>query len=307
MPRKRSNPNPLTISVIIVTSDRARLLDGCLASLESQTVAPIEIIIVDGSMRAHLTTSVVKRWIHRLPIILLKDTKHSIPYARDLGVKKSRGDIIVFLDDDLAASPNYLARMHTHFKKDPALDAVMGRIENRLPDNPYAATQFAYYVRGLRQHFPSMNAVQPVISGRMLDCEVTGIRRRLVTRLGFLWPRPAHFRHDDVELGLHLISIGATIRFDPHIRVGAYPRTALIPLWIAAYWNGYFDAYIEDHNDIRLRDCPYPSRFLSWLPKEIASKKTYRVGKKIFYGWLLISFPTISRIGKIHYFLSNIL
>lgn len=307
MSQKQPRHNSPTISVVVLTANRSQLLRQCLASLEVQTVKPIEIIIVDGSKDPQQIPGVIQKISMRIPLRIIRDNKKSIPFARDMGARRTQGDLIAYLDDDLTADNTYLARMRGHFLKTPHLTAVMGRIKNAIPDNLYAATQYAYYNRGLRQHFRSMQVASALNAGRMLDAEVLCIRGNHLIRSPFRWPRPAHFRNDDVELGLQLMQSGASVIFDPAIIAWASPRNALLPLWITAFWNGYSDGYTENHYQVNLRASPYPSMFLPWFWKEIQSRKTFSVLKKIWYALLLISFPSISRMGKLWYRTKNIL
>lgn len=303
---KHHTPKPLTISVVVITANRPNLLGRCLASLSTQTVKPIEVIVVDGSKNPHQTTDVIKRWTDRLPLTVIRDTKRSIPHARSLGAKRSHGDLVVYLDDDLAADKTYLARMQQNISRDAHLTAVMGRIKNTYPDNPYAGTHFAYYDRGLRHFFPTLTTPSPLTSGRILDCEVMGIRTSVIRTFGFP-PHPSGFRHDDVELGLRLLQSGKKILFDPAIIAWTAPRTALLPMWNMAFREGYWDVYIENFYRTDLRAAPYRTIFFPWFWKEVRSQKTFPLLKKIWYGILLISFPTVSRMGKTWYYIKNTL
>lgn len=296
----------MSTSVVVVTADRPNLLGRCLASLYQQTTKPIEVIVVDGSKNPQQTKQVVKRWTGRLLLAWIRDTKRSIPYARDLGAKYSHGDLVVYLDDDLAAEKTYLARMQQNFSRDTHLTAVIGRIKNAYQDNPYARTHFAYYNRGLRHFFSTLNRPAPLTSGRIVDCEVMGIRRSVIRTVGF--PRhPSGFRHDDVELGLRLIQSGKKILFDPAIIAWTAPRTALLPLWDMAFREGYWDKYIETLYRVDLRAAPHRSLFLPWFWKEVQSQKTFPLLKKIWCALLLLSFPTVSRMGKAWYYVKNLL
>jgi glycosyltransferase involved in cell wall biosynthesis len=294
-----------TVSVVVITANRPSHLRRCLRSLQHQTARPHEIIVVDGSKNHSATTDITHHLKFRHPVILLYDIKHSIPYARDLGAQKSRGDIVAYLDDDLSADPTYLSRLRQHFVLNTRLSAVFGRIQNALNDNVYASTQYAYYDRGLRHHFPSFKVVQPLTAGRMLDCEVMGIRRSVITRIRFHWPKP--FRNEDVELGLRLIQAKKKILFDPHITAWTYPRTSLLPLLSVSIQNGYWDAYIEKHFNVNLRSAPYRTRFISWIFHETQAKIEFSLYKKIWYAIILTLYAVLTRMGNLWYHVRTII
>jgi len=291
----------VTISVVVLTRDRPLLLARCLASLVRQTIKPTQVIIIDGSKKIEETRAVVNRVARRLPVAIYLDRKQSIPYARNLGVRLAKGDIVAFLDDDLIAHKDYLRQIVEHFNKNSRLTAVMGRIKNALPQNACAATQFAYYDRGLRQHFPNLTNTQRLTAGRMLDCEVAALRRSIIARVGFIHPRPSHYRNEDVELGLRLMLLGKRMLFDPTITVLTHPRTQLLPLWVVAFRNGYSNGLIEKQYGVDLKASPYPSRFLPWLFHEVLIQSPYGPLKKIWYAFLLVSFPAVTRLGKAWY------
>ncbi len=296
---------PPTISVVILTNDRPHLLKKALMSIKRQTLSPIEVVTVDDSSVLHKeTVEVIKAYTNALPIIK-RNTEHSISYGRSIGMKASHGDIVVYLDDDCEATPSYLKKFRDHFRNDPQLTAVIGRIRNGLPDNVYASTQYAYYDRGLRRFFPTLDRTEPLTWGRILDCEVMGIKRTKLIHFGFP-DRNRLYRNDDVELGLRLTNENERVIFDPGITATAYPRTSLIPLWVAAFWNGYSDACTSVLYHVNLRLAPYPSFFPSWFLSEIRSKTNYPLMKKLQYGLLLLSFPTVSRIGMLWFFLHRI-
>lgn len=295
---------PPTISIVILTKNRPQLLEKALTSIHRQTVKPIEVIIVDGSTRLHRETiAVIKKHSKTLHIIK-RNTKRSIPYSRMLGAKTAHGELIVYLDDDCAADPSYLSTFRHHFQKQPALTAVIGRITNAHRTNIYASAQFAYYQRGLSHFFPSQLTHEPMKFGRILDCEVMGIRKKTLLEFGFP-ERHRRYRNDDIELGLRLVEAGKSIIFDPRITATASPRTALIPLWIAAFWNGHSDACTSDIYQANLGESPHPTFFPAWFIREVRSQTGFSPLKKIGYTAVLLSFPVISRIGMLWYHLAK--
>lgn len=295
---------PPTISVVILTSDRPHLLEKALASIHRQTIMPIEVVIVDGSTRLHKETIATIKAHTKTLHIIKRNTKHSIPYGRMLGAKTAHADIIVYLDDDCVADPTYLSSFRRHFIHNPGLTAVVGRIKNTHEKNAYAATQYAYYERGLRHFFPTLSGTEPLSFGRILDCEVMGIRKQTLLTFGFP-ERHRRYRNDDVELGIRLVDAGKKIIFDPDITAWATPRTSLGPLMAAAFWNGLSDACTADVYHVDLRASPYPTFFPYWFFQEVTRKHVFNVWEKMHYAALLILFPTVSRVGKLWYYLTK--
>lgn len=296
--------NRLCVSVIVLTHDRPTLLQQSLHSLVHQDQPPDEVIVVDSSRHTRRQTDhVIKSFTHSLPI-QKRYTAGSIAYSRWLGAKAAHHPLVIYLDDDCQAAPNYLALFLTHFVKNSNLAAVMGRIKNSIPENPFAATQYAYYEKGLYEYFPARTPAL-LTHGRILDCEVMGIKKNVLLSLT---PPRRHprYRNDDVEIGVRLVASGHRIIFDPHIIAAATPRRTFMPLITTAFWNGFSDAETERYMHIALHEAPYRKWFLPWCIDTIR-RSPYTRTKKLYFVLLLLIFPTVSRIGKVWYQLHTIL
>ena len=100
------------VSVVIPTYNRLPILKKCLDSLENQilidAIKDYEIVIVDdGSTDG--TTDWLKNNIDFFPHLRLFEQSHGGPaLGRNLGVEKSNGDVIVFIDSDLVVDKYFL-------------------------------------------------------------------------------------------------------------------------------------------------------------------------------------------------------
>ena len=102
----------MNVSVVIPTYNRKLILKKCLFALENQilneNITSYEIIVVDDGSTDGTTT-----WIREnkanLPHVVLYEQKHGGPaLGRNLGVIKSKNDIIVFIDSDLIVVNDFL-------------------------------------------------------------------------------------------------------------------------------------------------------------------------------------------------------
>ncbi len=115
------------ISIVIPTIGRFESLARLLESFVVQTRMVDEIVIVDQSVDGW---GDIEKWQTQLPIVYVQTSVRSLPKARNIGVAKSTGDIVGFLDDDIVLSSAYIQQLHSFFEKRPDALGVQGVIEN---------------------------------------------------------------------------------------------------------------------------------------------------------------------------------
>lgn len=110
-----------TISVVIPTYNRLSFLKECLESLSNQTWprSHYEIIIVDDGSR-NGTADYVQSFQERPnapKVVYIRQSNRGPAAARNTGVKRAKGDIIAFIDDDCIASYNWLESITGVFRE----------------------------------------------------------------------------------------------------------------------------------------------------------------------------------------------
>jgi GT2 family glycosyltransferase len=118
------------ISVVICTKDRLNDLEECVRSIIRQSSAPLELVIVDASS-TKLVEKHVRELHRRVPYVCkyIKQTSGGLTHARNIGVKRSAGDIILFLDDDVILDSEYLHNIEENYKGDTELGGVEGLVQ----------------------------------------------------------------------------------------------------------------------------------------------------------------------------------
>lgn len=102
-------PDNISVSIIVPTFDRPRLLRHalqCLARQESNR--PIEIIVIDNHPQSKLTPPVVAEFPG---VKLISERRQGVSYARNSGICASTGEIIVAIDDDTTVPEHWLERL----------------------------------------------------------------------------------------------------------------------------------------------------------------------------------------------------
>ena len=120
----------LRTSVIIPSLERPILFKNLLDFLLQQTMRPYEVIVINHFFDRKLKTyeDIVKQY--RKVIRIKHIINHSSLLARsyNLGIKASRGDIVLFLDDDVVLDRNLIEEHTKTYIKDPRVCGVQGRV-----------------------------------------------------------------------------------------------------------------------------------------------------------------------------------
>lgn len=134
----------LTTSVLIATWKRPDLLERAVRSLWRQTTPPTEIIVCwqadDLATRDRLQSLQLEH--SACPLVAVHLPQNGIVPAENAALNASRGDLILLLDDDAIAPPNWVARIVAFFENNPKCGAFGGPADcwtaegHRLPVNP---------------------------------------------------------------------------------------------------------------------------------------------------------------------------
>ncbi len=88
------------VSVIVLTKNRATMLERALRSLDRQTFLDVEVVVVDdGSTDG--TSQLLSKWSLILPLrVIYHDKSLGIIESRQEALEKTEGELAAFLDDD---------------------------------------------------------------------------------------------------------------------------------------------------------------------------------------------------------------
>lgn len=146
----------MNVSIIIPTFNRSEDLRKALESVLDQTLLPAEIVMVDDStnddtikMINSLRSSFERREIGLNYIRKIK--REGLPKARNIGINNSKGDIILFLDDDVILDKHYIEEIIKVYANSPNVKGVQGYWANG--SNLALSTRFLNALSGLFFHF----------------------------------------------------------------------------------------------------------------------------------------------------------
>ncbi|MDE1889744.1 MAG: glycosyltransferase family 2 protein [Planctomycetota bacterium] len=113
-------------SIIIPTYNRGKLLYDTLKNLLGHLPADVEIIVVDQSEEVHPDIlEIIKS--HSNVIHYYKIYVKGLPHARNYGLKRAIGEIVIFCDDDVITTRNFIQN-HLRNYEEKDIGGVGGRI-----------------------------------------------------------------------------------------------------------------------------------------------------------------------------------
>lgn len=120
------------ISVVICTYNRQQYIVDALESLKNQTLNKneFETIVVNNNSPDD-TEVIVKNYINTHPglnLIYLLETKQGASFARNTGAAIAKSGLLVFMDDDAIAEPDYLEKIIEFYETHPDVSGLGGRI-----------------------------------------------------------------------------------------------------------------------------------------------------------------------------------
>jgi|SRR3989344_3655200 len=96
------------VSVIIPIYNEEEVIENCLESLAKQSYKDLEVILVDDGSTDR-TLEIIRNWKFEIGNLKLLEQKHMGPgVARNLGASEANGDILVFVDADMAFDKNFV-------------------------------------------------------------------------------------------------------------------------------------------------------------------------------------------------------
>lgn len=237
----------LLASVVIPTHDRAPSLLRALDRLAHQTLPAeaVEVVVVaDGCTDA--TAELARALATPYRLMVLEQAATGPAAARNAGAAMARAPLLVFMDDDIAPDPGFLAA-HVAAHGDGGDGVVIGD----LP--PVLYGQRGLFREVLAGWWERMFAVmaEPDHVFRYTDL-LTGnvsLPAALFHRVGGF--DPALRCHEDYEFGLRLLAAGASFRFDRHAWGHHHEHTDLARALRRKFDEGRADVMIgRQHPDV---------------------------------------------------------
>jgi GT2 family glycosyltransferase len=116
------------VSVIVVNWNRRELLRLCLQSLASQTLIPLEVIVVDNGS----TDGSAEMIEQQFPQVQLIQNTRNLGFcaANNQGIAAARGELIALLNNDAEADPKWLEALAAVFDRGTGMAASKILVHN---------------------------------------------------------------------------------------------------------------------------------------------------------------------------------
>jgi glycosyltransferase involved in cell wall biosynthesis len=208
----------VTISIIIPVYNGGEDFRQCLLSLTKAAPPPDEIIVVvdggtDGSSQLAQEFGAT---------VLERPNPGGPAQARNQGAQMAQGDILFFVDADVAIALDAISQIRAVFGREPNLAAVFGSYD----DQPAASTFLSQY-RNLLHHYVHQTGREEA-STFWSGCGA--IRREIFLAMGGFnenYGRPAI---EDIELGYRLKQAGYRIRLHKTLQGKHLKRWGVVSL-----------------------------------------------------------------------------
>lgn len=132
----------MRLSIIIPYFNTAKMTDELLSVLERQMTSDVEIIVVDDGSQKEYSPKMFDNLI-----VLRILSNRGVSRARNLGIKKAKGEYIAFIDSDDLVSDDYISQIWHALESNPdtvylswkSLDGRLGKIIQSESDefNPW--------------------------------------------------------------------------------------------------------------------------------------------------------------------------
>jgi GT2 family glycosyltransferase len=209
----------VNLSVIVPVHNGGESFERCLDALSVSIRSMDKIIIVDD---ASTDASAAKARAAGMQVISIQGQPRGPAVARNRGAKEAHGDILVFLDADVAVHKDTLACIEGYFIDNPELAAVFGSYD----DNPPERSIVSLY-KNLQHHYVHQHGNQ-LSSTFWAGCGA--IRRNIFESIGGFSEKYTRPSIEDIELGRGLNHEGYRVWLCPDIQVSH------LKIWTFTRW-----------------------------------------------------------------------
>jgi len=241
----------LTVSVVIPTKNRPAEIARMLASLRAQPTAPLETIVIDQSTpRYELEEFEGLQHVHA-------PTLSGLTAARNVGVARARGDVILFFDDDVELDADCVKFVAEAFVRRPDVIGAQCNIHNPWDDDPPSLHRIGTYIFERGFFNPREQRMRGKRVPRLIDGLASAYRRTLFESEQFDEQLPGYGLAEDWDFTKRASRYGQLIVIEEaRVRHVPSPNNRYdVQKYLGARWQNILYLYdkLDARRDIRNR------------------------------------------------------
>ena len=178
------NLQPITVSVVIPTYNRGRLLCDALDSIEKQTLPVFEIIVVDDGSTDE-TSQLIRRYAK---VKYIRQNNAGPAAARNRGIREACGEYVAFMDSDDLWVPDKNEKQVAFMVRNPKVDISFGLMANvkEKSDDLIPVTGDDLIYQELRENAENITRMLEIlIYDNVVPTPTVMIRRKCFDKAGY--------------------------------------------------------------------------------------------------------------------------
>ena len=120
----------MDVSVIISTYNRGSLLEKAIKSVLAQELGSpsFELVVVDNNSTDE-TKSVVESFaVNDSRVRYVFEERQGLSFGRNAGLAVAEAELVIYTDDDVVVTPNWVGKFHENFLRYPDADFIGGKV-----------------------------------------------------------------------------------------------------------------------------------------------------------------------------------
>ncbi len=216
-PERKIGRLPQTATIAVCSRDRPEDLEHCLQALQQLPNQGQEILVVDSASAGEATREVVLRFPR---VRYVREDLPGLDRARNRALRESRGEIVIFTDDDAMPEPGWLCAIWENFS-DPHVLGVTGlTLPYELETESQALfEQYSPFNRGFRRRVLDKDRLHPLAAGHVGAGVNFALRRSVLQQIGpfneALDAGTPTLSGGDTEMFARILSRGYKIVYEP--------------------------------------------------------------------------------------------
>ncbi len=212
----------LKVSVGLIVKDDYTSLIRCIKSLETQSIEPFEIVVIDSSFSKNDRT--IRKLKKNKKIVYIKENIAGYSYQRNKILEVASGELIAMLSIDCEASKTWIEdiiRSHLHFSK---AVAIQGRSISVPRENILAALE------QLRSDEWILNSLRDVNTINHLVTKNCSLKLKILKKYNIFFTETNDYNKfggEDLDFAYKLLQKNLIVKYDPHILAFHHTRTKL--------------------------------------------------------------------------------